>query len=148
MKSRNVSVSDLSPRALAQAAEQMRAGHDETIDKIVARSLAGEKPKRAKYGNTKTTYTNSAQVTRTYDSKKEANYAAQLDLEKRAGDVWWWIPQVRIPLPGGVAYVADFLVARRNGVISWVDVKGRDTPMSQAKRKIVKAIYGIDVEIV
>jgi len=156
MKGRNVSVSDLSPRAQRQAAEQLRRGRESQINEAFARQikehgpdslLPADKPKRAKYGNRRTTYKNVYGVERTYDSKKEAEHAAYLDRAKRAGLIEWYIPQVRIPLPGGVAYVADFMVKWPRSGIQWIDVKGRDTPMSAAKRKIVKAIYGIEVEL-
>ena len=106
------------------------------------------KPRANKYGAKRTAYTNYAQVTRTYDSKKEAEYAASLDMLRRAGHISYWLPQVRIALPGGVSYVADFFIMHADGTVQWIDVKGRDTPLSASKRKIVRAIYGIDVEIV
>src|SRR6202021_4304107 len=78
MKGRNVSVSDLSPRAQRQAAEQLRRGRESQINEAFARQikehgpdslLPADKPKRAKYGNRRTTYKNVYGVERTYDSK-------------------------------------------------------------------------------
>lgn len=103
-------------------------------------------PKRSKYGAVKTVYRSIQGFERTYDSKREAAFAAELDLRIKAGDVAWWLPQVPIPLPGGVTYRADFMVMLT--VLRFYDVKGFDTPASILKRKQVKALFGIDVEIV
>ena len=35
---------------------------------------------------------------RVYHSKKEADYACELDLLQRAGEIKWWIPQYKIDL--------------------------------------------------
>lgn len=37
---------------------------------------------------------------------------------------------------------------KTRGVTVYQDVKGMDTPISRLKRKLVKAFYGIDVEII
>ena len=105
-----------------------------------------EKPR--KYRNTPTIYKSIQGFERRYDSKKEATHAAHLDHLIKCGPVSWWLPQVSIPLPGGVIYRADFLVMWRASGPSFVDVKGRDTQASINKRKQVKALYGITVEIV
>lgn len=44
-------------------------------------------------------------------------------------------------------YFADFQYLR-DGERHVVDVKGQDTAISRLKRKLVKAVYGIDVEII
>ena len=104
--------------------------------------------KPRKYRNTPTIYKSIQGFERRYDSKKEATHAAHLDHLIKCGPVSWWLPQVSIPLPGGVIYRADFLVMWRASGPSFVDVKGRDTQASINKRKQVKALYGITVEIV
>lgn len=98
---------------------------------------------------------------RTYDSRAEAAYAARLELLRKAGEVLWWLPQVPIPLPGGVVYRADFMVCelghmnintekglRHYPKLRFIDVKGKDTPVSRLKRKQVAEIHGIEVEVV
>ena len=89
------------------------------------------------------------------DSKAEARYAAQLDLRVKAGEVAWWLPHVRFPLPAGEVYECDFLVVETphpgnegSQEVAVIDVKGVLTAASKAKIAFVKAIYGIDVEIV
>lgn len=76
---------------------------------------------------------------RIYDSVKEANYAADLELRRRFGDIADWKPRIRIPLggPGSqrlvaldgarqACYVADFLVIRNDGSPEVHEVKGFD----------------------
>lgn len=110
-----------------------------------------EAPKPSKYRNRRTVYRSIQGFERTYDSKKEADFAANLDHQLRAGLIGWWLPQPSFPLPGGVTYRADFLIM--NMVLripQFYDVKGgaRDTQASINKRKQVKDLFGIDVEIV
>lgn len=71
-----------------------------------------------------------------YASKREADYAAELELRKRAlnGDVLDWLEQVPIKLPG-TKYVVDFLVFHRDGSVSLVEVKGVETPVWKAKMR-------------
>jgi hypothetical protein len=74
---------------------------------------------------------------RTYDSKREAAYARQLDLEVEAREVLWWIPQVTVPLGEDDSLRVDFLVARWERFTAYpgvgavavhaVDVKGVTT---------------------
>lgn len=105
------------------------------------------KPKRAKYGNTRTAYRSDQGFERVYDSKAEAAYAMMLDRGRVSGLVLWWLPQVAVPLTGGVIYRMDFLVQWTDR-LAFVDVKGTDTQASINKRKQVKACFGIEVEVV
>jgi len=76
-----------------------------------------------------------------YDSKKEADYARNLDIYKEAGEVTQWLRQVPFYLPGGVRYVCDFLVFWKDGAAEFVDVKGMETAAFKAKKKMVEALY-------
>lgn len=106
-------------------------------------------PARSKYGAIRTEYRSTQGFARIYDSKLEANHAATLDLLIRAGEVARWLPQVPIPLPGGVKLVVDFLVwPQGGGEPTWQDCKGTETQASKNKRKQTKDLFGIDVEIV
>ena len=123
----------------------------EKYQKQLAEKLLAQLPRPAqkpnKYRNKKTLYKSVQGFERTYDSKKEARYASDLDLLIASKDVLWWLPQVSIPLPGGVVYRADFLV-HRGRCVEFVDVKGKDTQASINKRKQAKALFGIAVRIV
>lgn len=85
---------------------------------------------------------------RTYASKAEARYAAELELRKRAGDVLFWLEQTPFRLPGGVKYVVDFTVFTVSGEVHFVDVKGVETPMFVLKKKQVEELYPITIEVV
>lgn len=100
--------------------------------------------KRQKYGAKPTEYNG-----RRYDSKREAAYARELDMRKAAGEVIGWLPQVPIPLPGGVRYVVDFLVFDADGTCRFIDVKGVETPMFKTKIRMVADVHPwLEVEIV
>lgn len=72
-----------------------------------------------------------------YSSKREAAYAADLWNRKNAtnGDVAYWVEQVPVRLQGGVRYVVDFLVFKRDGTHAWVEVKGAETLAWRSKMK-------------
>lgn len=76
-----------------------------------------------------------------FDSKLESKYYSYLNQLKQLGEVVFFLRQTPFHLPGGVRYVVDFQVFYKNGDIEFVDVKGIDTAMSKAKRKIVEHLY-------
>ena len=83
-----------------------------------------------------------------YDSKKEATRAMELDILKRAGEIEGYQRQVRFPIQVNnqhiCAYIADFVVQGKGK--QWVeDVKGVETPVFKLKRKLMKAVHGIEI---
>ena len=104
---------------------------------------AKETPKPRKYRNTPTVYRG-----REYDSAREAQYAAELDLRVKAGEIVGWVPQFPIPLEGGT-YVADFLVILPDFSAELHEVKGEATRKLQTYRRNVRAVrerYGKEVK--
>ncbi|EBZ0015937.1 DUF1064 domain-containing protein [Salmonella enterica subsp. enterica] len=93
-----------------------------------------------KYGNKKTELDGF-----TFDSKKEAQYYTQLRLRQAAGDVVMFLRQVPFHLPGGVKYLADFVVFTASGVVEVVDVKGVRTTEYKIKKKLVEHHYPITI---
>jgi hypothetical protein len=83
-----------------------------------------------------------------FPSMLERNYYDQLKLRQNAGDVLFFLRQPSFDLPGKVRYVADFLVFLPDGTVEFVDTKGKDTPISIAKRKMVEDLYPITLKIV
>lgn len=79
----------------------------------------------------------NAKRTGHYSSRREADYAHELGLRKAAtnGDVLAWLEQVPIRLQGGVKYVVDFLVFKRDGSWSLVEIKGFETAQWRAKMR-------------
>jgi Protein of unknown function (DUF1064) len=106
------------------------------------------KPKRSKYGNHRVEYDGHM-----FDSLLERDYYIHLKLREKLGEVY----EVEMQRPylltiNGkliAAYRADFTFyddrAKRNRVI---DCKGVTTAVFGLKAKLMKAIHGIDVEIV
>ena len=108
----------------------------------------------SKYRNTKTEVDGIL-----FDSKKEAARWLELKALEASGEIRHLSRQVRVPLVvNGVSvahWVADFEYAGR-GVIGceigwgriWEDVKSdytRKLPVYRLKKKLVKAIYGVDI---
>lgn len=83
-----------------------------------------------------------------YASKKEARYAAQLELRKKAGEVVFYLTQVPIRLPGGTKLVVDFLEFLSDGTARFVDAKGVETEAFRIKRREIEALYPIKIETV
>jgi len=83
-----------------------------------------------------------------FASKAEARYYGQLKLRQRAGEVVFFLRQVPIHLPGEVRYVMDFLVFESSGEVRMVDVKGMETEVFKAKKRMVEALYPITIEVV
>ena len=98
---------------------------------------------RSKYGAIPTIYNGVR-----YASKRESQYAMQLDALKKARGadrVKTWIGQPRFPMVvNGVkicTYVADFLVKYADGRVIVVDVKGVETSVFRLKQKLYAALY-------
>lgn len=107
-----------------------------------------EKPKKNKYSAVRT----QGRDGRWYDSAREARYANSLLAMVGAGEIFSYIPHVRIPIGTDesgkeVRYEVDFLVVNHEPKAPvWVDVKGKDTERSRAKRAALRRL-GIDVRL-
>lgn len=80
-----------------------------------------------------------------FASKREAAYYGQLVMAKTAKELLFFLRQVPFHLPGGVRYVVDFAEFWANGEVRFTDVKGMKTPTYIAKRKLVEALYPIQI---
>jgi hypothetical protein len=88
-----------------------------------------------------------------FHSKLESKRYMELKVLKATNHIEWFLMQVPISCGGGVFYRADFMIKWRTSLlveprITFEDCKGVDTPASINKRKQVKALWGIDVELV
>lgn len=94
----------------------------------------------SKYGNISAEH-NGIQ----YHSKKEAAFAAQLDLRVKAGDIKSWERQVCIALDVNgfhiCNYYIDFVVTHNDGVKEYIEVKGFETDVWKMKWKLFEALY-------
>lgn len=103
-----------------------------------------KKSRYNKYGAKKTEYNGV-----TFDSKAEAHRAYELDMLKRSGEVIdiEYQPVFEVVVEGKkiCKYKADFKVTYSDGHIEIEDVKGVKTPVYKLKKKLVEAIYNIEI---
>jgi len=104
---------------------------------------------RSKYGAKKTTLWGEK-----FDSRREAQRYRDLRLLEAAGEIIALERQVKFPLKVNAilvcTYIADFTYRERAKLVS-EDVKGARKGGAwsafQLKRKLMKAIYGLDIRI-
>lgn len=82
-----------------------------------------------------------------FSSKLEASYYSKLKMLRNAGEIVFFLRQVPFDLPG-CKYLADFQIFWRSGDVSFIDVKGIDTPVSKLKRKQVEDLYPVKIQVV
>lgn len=94
----------------------------------------------SKMGNRKTEYAGDI-----YHSKREADYAAELNMRVRGKDIRGWERQVRLPLVvNGIQvamYALDFVVEHLDGSKEYIEVKGHETAVWKLKWKLFEACY-------
>jgi hypothetical protein len=104
-------------------------------------AIEGEKPRRNKFNAITTQYKG-----KTFDSGLEANYAAELDLLIRSGNVKSYQTQVIMHLTAHREWICDykldFLVEWTDGTIEAVETKGLWTPDARIKWKLFVAQMG------
>ena len=81
-----------------------------------------------------------------FQSKKEASYYKSLKLATSSGELIFFIRQVPFHLPGGAKYLCDFVEFWSDGEVRFVDVKGFRTETYKIKKRIVEAIYPIEIK--
>jgi len=87
----------------------------------------------------------------TFDSKKEARRYGELKLLEKAGEIRGLKLQPKLPIEVNgqkvCTYIGDFeyIDTSKDQVVIIEDVKGRKTPMYNLKKKLVKAVYGIEI---
>ena len=103
-----------------------------------------DKPRKSKYGNQRAEVDGLK-----FDSKHEAAVYQQLMLRVKAGELRAVIRQVKFDLPGGIAYIADFVAIRNDLFLEGVyDAKSAATKQNRVyinKKKQMKALYGIEI---
>ena len=96
--------------------------------------------KYSKYGSTQQAYGG-----RNYHSKKEANYAFELDMRIKAKDIKSYTNQHKIQLyVNGIHicdYFIDFRVELMDGTYEYHEVKGFETDVWRLKWKLTQAVY-------
>ena len=97
--------------------------------------------KKSKYGAIKTQIDGI-----TFDSKKEADYYANLKLQVLAGDIDGFCMQPVFILAPGLKYKADFIVFYKDGTFEIIDTKGFRTKEYIAKKKVLKDKYNLKIK--
>lgn len=99
---------------------------------------------KSKFGNIRTMYKGDV-----FDSKHEAFFARDLDFRVKGKDIKSYERQVRFPIIiNGIKicdYIADFVIAHKDGSQEVVDCKGKTTDVYRLKKKLVEAIYKIRI---
>lgn len=87
-----------------------------------------------------------------FDSQKEADRYCDLRLLQRAGEIISIEPHpvypIKIEGKPICKVILDFAYCDKYGALHVEDVKGKDTPVSRLKRKMVEAVYGFRVDII
>ena len=99
------------------------------------------RPKKSKYHNVRT-----ERDGKTYASKREADRHSALKLLQQARAIALFFEQVPFPLPGGITYIADFVVLHMDGSYTVEDAKGKRTDVYIIKKKLMQETYGIEIE--
>lgn len=96
---------------------------------------------KSKYGNESKIYNGKI-----YHSKREASYAADLDLLKRAGEIKEWSGQFKLSMDVNgyhiCNYYVDFYVIDKSSEEQIHEVKGHETGEWKLKWKLCEALYG------
>lgn len=103
--------------------------------------LPGQPGRGSKYKNKK-----SERDGRVYDSKREADRHSELKILQQAREIAHFFEQVAFELPGGVRYVADFVILHLDGSYTVEDAKGFRTDVYIMKKKLMRETYGIEIE--
>ena len=101
-------------------------------------------PRRAKYGNTKTQVDGM-----NFDSLHEARQYQELLIRLRAGEIRGVQCQVPFLLPGGVKYIADFVVLENDRTYTVMDAKSDATRKDKTyrlKKRLMRECLGLEIQ--
>jgi len=80
-----------------------------------------------------------------FRSKKEARYYRELLQKQKQGHIIFFLRQVPFYLPGNVKYVCDFVEFHASGEVQFIDVKGHRTKTYIKNKKMVEALYPVEI---
>lgn len=85
-----------------------------------------------------------------FASKREARRYRQLELLQKAGEISGLCLQPRFPISVNGEHVceyrADFSYKDKSGEVVVEDVKGVKTPVYRLKKRLVRALYGVEIK--
>lgn len=89
---------------------------------------------------------------RSYMSKKEAGYAQELELRRKAGEIIEINPQFKLSLDVNGYHIAnyyvDFMVILSDGSKELHEVKGFETDVWRMKWKLTEALYQNEYKLI
>lgn len=83
-----------------------------------------------------------------FSSKLEHKYYQELILRQKSGEVIFFLRQVPFHLCNGLKMVIDYAEFLSDGSVRFVEIKGVETPLYIAKRKILEELYPVKLEII
>lgn len=96
--------------------------------------------KKTKYNNVRTSYDGY-----NYASKLEANQAAELDIQKRAGLIKDWERQYKVEVYYNgrqlMSHKVDFRIHHNDGSFELLETKGVETPDYKWRRKLLEFMW-------
>ena len=92
---------------------------------------------------TKRTWEDGTEIN--FQSTKEATYYDKLVLAKKSGELVFFLRQVPFALPGNIKYTCDYVEFWSDGIVRFVDVKGRRTKEYIRAKKQVEALYPVEI---
>lgn len=102
-----------------------------------------QKQRKSKYGAQRVTVDGIA-----FDSKRESRRYLVLKDMHASGEIKRFHRQVIFDLDGGIIYRCDFQVFKNDGSVSYQDSKGVSTKEFKIKMRLLRAKFGIEVELV
>lgn len=83
-----------------------------------------------------------------FPSKLEAKCYSELKERQRNGEILFFLRQVPFDLPGSSKHCIDFCVFFSNGIVEFIEAKGRDLPLGKLKRNQVEELFGIEIHVI
>jgi len=89
-----------------------------------------------------------------FPSKKHRAFYIQLQAQKQAKMIRYFLREVPFDLPGHydngrvIRHYVDFAVCQNDNTFIFYEVKGRDIPLGRVKRLQVEALYNIHIELI
>jgi len=81
-----------------------------------------------------------------FDSQKETNYYCELKLRLAAGEIKAFCRQAEFILAPDLRYKADFIVFNNDGTAEIIDVKGMQTDVYKAKKKVFEDKFNLRIK--
>ncbi len=81
-----------------------------------------------------------------FPSLKEGKYYANLIIRQKAGEVLFFLRQVKLDLPAGLKYTVDFVEFWTDGTVHFVECKGMRTKDYIMRKKLAEEAFPITIE--